>query len=62
MNFVTVTCDSCGKSVETPNAHAPDRELDCGCCPEDHDHAGLGCRTVTITVRAFIGGSAGMNS
>lgn len=37
-----------------PADHAnPDAALTCppgeGCCEEDHDHAGRGCRPVTIT-------------
>jgi len=26
--------------------------VECGCCPVTHDHAGLGCRPVTITATA----------
>jgi hypothetical protein len=48
---LTVTCDSCGKSAETYDGMHPDRALDCGCCAERHDHAGLGCRPVTVSAR-----------
>jgi len=47
-----VTCDSCGKSAETYNGADPDAAVECGCCPEQHSHAGLGCRTVTIQAKA----------
>lgn len=48
-----LTCNSCGKQAETWNGSNPDAELVCDCCPVDHDHAGLGCRTITIS--AFVG-------
>jgi hypothetical protein len=47
-----VTCNTCGKSAETLNGLDPDSAVECGCCPERHNHAGLGCRTVTITATA----------
>lgn len=50
MNPVTVSCDSCGTSAQTTDYANPDRAVACECCSEDHDHAGLGCRPVTITV------------
>jgi hypothetical protein len=49
---LVVTCDSCGKSAETYDGLHPDLALECTCCPVKHDHAGLGCRTVTITATA----------
>jgi hypothetical protein len=49
---LTVTCDTCGASAETWDGEHPDRAVECGCCPLAHDHAGLGCRTVTITATA----------
>jgi len=49
-----VTCNSCGASAETRDGSNPDAAVECDCCPEAHDHAGLGCRPVTIT--AFAGG------
>ena len=49
-----VTCDRCGKPAETFDGLHPDRALQCGCCPLPHDHAGLGCRTVTIHARAHL--------
>jgi hypothetical protein len=55
-----VTCDSCGTTAHTQNGADPDAAVDCGCCPEDHSHAGPGCaRTVTITATAYLSGSAG---
>jgi len=50
--FLEVTCDSCGESARTLNGSNPDGALSCDCCPENHDHAGRGCRTVTITAFA----------
>lgn len=47
-----VTCDSCGETAETWDGSNPDAAVDCACCPEPHDHMGLGCRTVTITAFA----------
>ena len=47
-----VVCDSCGASAQTWDFQHPDRAVTCGCCPIQHDHAGLGCRTVTITATA----------
>jgi hypothetical protein len=49
---LTVTCDTCGKSAQTFSGATPDLALECGCCPVLHDHAGLGCRTVTISAKA----------
>lgn len=54
-----VTCNSCGKSAETLDYASPDRALSCGCCPVSHDHAGLGCRPVTITATAVLTGALG---
>jgi hypothetical protein len=44
-----VMCNSCHSWTITENAVDPDGELNCPCCPIDHSHAGLGCRTITIT-------------
>jgi hypothetical protein len=45
-----VQCDKNPKhTVATENGADPDGELVCDCCPEDHNHAGRDCRTVTIT-------------
>lgn len=52
LRALVVTCDSCGKSAETWDFRHPDQALICECCPAAHDHAGLGCRTVTITASA----------
>jgi hypothetical protein len=43
---------TCDKAVLTRNGTAPDSELDCDCCPQAHDHAGLGCRPVRISIVA----------
>lgn len=56
---LTVTCDNCGTSTQTHNGLDPDGELECPCCPEDHSHAGLGCRTITISGHAQLSGEAG---
>ena len=43
-------CDGCHKfETITGDMSDPDGALDCECCPEDHNHAGLGCRPITIT-------------
>ena len=55
---LTVTCDSCGTSAQTFNGSDPDGALECPCCPEDHSHAGLGCRTITIQATAHLTGEA----
>lgn len=47
-----VTCDSCGAYAHTHDGSNPDGALACECCPDDHDHAGRGCRTITITAFA----------
>jgi hypothetical protein len=47
-----ITCNSCGKSAETWDFQHPDLAVTCECCPEKHDHTGLGCRPVTITGHA----------
>jgi hypothetical protein len=47
-----VTCNSCGASAETWNGADPDSAVECGCCPLPHNHAGLGCRPVTISATA----------
>jgi hypothetical protein len=51
---ITVTCNSCGKSGETWDGGNPHAAVECDCCPEKHDHAGRGCRTVTITAFAHL--------
>lgn len=51
---LVVTCDRCHASAETYNGLDPDSALACGCCLLPHDHAGLGCRTVTITATAVL--------
>jgi len=56
VDSLKVTCNSCGTSAETYDFAHPDRAFQCACCPEEHDHAGLGCRPVTITARAFLTG------
>lgn len=48
--MLKVCCLKCGKTVLTRNGADPDSELECGCCPQRHNHAGLGCRPVNITV------------
>ena len=49
--MMLVQCDTNPRhTVVTENGAAPDGELVCDCCAEDHNHAGLGCRTVTITM------------
>jgi hypothetical protein len=55
MDSLRVTCNSCGTAAETFNYANPDSAVECGCCPEDHDHNGL-CRPVTILARAFLAG------
>jgi hypothetical protein len=49
-----VTCHSCGTTAETWDFRHPDRAVKCDCCPLPHDHAGLGCRPVTITATAHL--------
>src|SRR5580692_2646052 len=49
-----VTCDTCGASAETYDGADPDSALRCGCCPLPHNHAGLGCRTITISATAHL--------
>lgn len=49
---LTVVCNSCGKAAETWDYQDPDVAVECACCPEQHNHAGLGCRTVTIYAHA----------
>jgi len=49
-----VTCDSCGAEGWTFDYQHPDRAVECGCCPVAHDHAGLGCRPVTIYGTAYL--------
>jgi hypothetical protein len=56
--MLTVTCNSCGTSAPVTDGMHPDQAVACACCPQDHDHAGLGCRPVTITATAFLSGSA----
>jgi len=54
MTPLAVTCDSCGKTAETWDFQNPDKGLECGCCAILHDHAGIGCRPVTITGHAHL--------
>lgn len=49
-----VTCDSCGKTTDTIEGSRLDQALECDCCPVKHNHAGLGCRTVTISATAHL--------
>jgi len=51
---LTVVCNSCGTSAQTWDGQHPDLAVKCGCCPLDHDHAGLGCRPVTISAKAYL--------
>lgn len=51
---LTVACKSCGTSAETWDYQHPDLAVECGCCPESHDHSGLGCRPVIITAKAHL--------
>ena len=51
---LVVTCNSCGKTAETWDFQHPDLAVECGCCPAAHDHAGLGCRPVTIYATAHL--------
>lgn len=54
--MLLVTCNSCGEHAFTNNHGRPDVAVECGCCPESHDHGknasetGDICRPVTITV------------
>ena len=43
-----VVCDSCGTEGWTFDYQRPDVAVECSCCPLPHDHAGIGCRPVTI--------------
>jgi len=43
-----VQCNSCGTEGWTFDYQHPDLAVECSCCPLPHDHAGLGCRPVTI--------------
>ena len=43
-----VVCDSCGTEGFTFDYQRPDLAVECSCCPLPHDHAGIGCRPVTI--------------
>lgn len=49
-----VTCNLCGVWGETYDSQHPDLAVQCDCCPVKHDHAGLGCRTVTIQATAYL--------
>ena len=49
-----VECQACGASAETWDYANPDSAVTCGCCPIVHDHAGMGCRPVTIWATAHI--------
>jgi hypothetical protein len=54
MRPLIVECHSCGTSAETYDYAHPDLAVECNCCPIAHDHTGLGCRTVAITVSAHL--------
>jgi hypothetical protein len=54
---LTVTCNTCGTQAPVTDGTQPHASLQCGCCPLPHDHAGLGCRTVTITATAGLAGA-----
>lgn len=56
--MITVTCNSCGKTAQAADGRNPDAALECACCPQQHDHAGKGCRPVTIYAVACLTGSA----
>ena len=43
-----VVCDTCAAEGFTFDYEHPDRAVECACCLAVHDHAGLGCRPVTI--------------
>ena len=48
-----VECKQCLASAETYDYQHPDlAPIGCDCCPADHDHAGLGCRPVTVYATA----------
>ena len=51
---LVVTCNSCQATAETWDYQHPDLAVACSCCPVAHDHAGLGCRPVTITASAHL--------
>ena len=51
---LVVSCKQCGATAETWDFQHPDLAVECGCCPEPHDHTGLGCRPVTITATAHL--------
>lgn len=57
MDPLTVVCNSCGQWTETRDHLNPDLAVTCDCCPLDHDHAGLGCRPVTIYATAQLIGT-----
>lgn len=48
--MLEVRCKTCGAAVITSVGADPDGQLECACCPEDHNHAGRGCRPVHITM------------
>ena len=43
-----VVCNACGTEGYTFDYQHPDLAVECACCPVVHDHAGIGCRPVTI--------------
>ncbi len=49
-----VACNGCGAEGWTFDYQHPDLAVECSCCPVAHDHAGLGCRTVTIWGSAYL--------
>jgi hypothetical protein len=49
-----VVCNSCGTEAETYDYQHPDLCVECDCCVILHDHAGTGCRPVTIYATAHL--------
>ena len=49
-----VECKQCLASAETYDYQHPDWAVHCNCCPIEHDHTGLGCRSVTIYATAHL--------
>ena len=49
-----VECKTCLASAETYDYQHPDWAVKCACCPIEHDHTGLGCRSVTIYATAHL--------
>lgn len=49
-----VVCDTCAAEGFTFDYQHPDLAVECSCCPLPHDHAGIGCRPVTIYATAYL--------